>query len=572
ADIKQAMEESLKSVHDAHRGPFPPTPKKVSPVEQYIFQRRTPASTEPSGHAESPLIYTELGLTESDTESNEEVPHVVKVGAQDEGQAGPNPGVQTEGQARSNPGDDAELQPQSSPIFYARPNLEHIDLEATDVLTQQHPEQMDEGFGYQFFNDKPSEAENEKTTTETKVESMVSVTIQQDTSEIPPMTTPIMANLIHDNKHLEERLDSHGLRLYTFENLDIPQDLPKSDMKEILHQRMWETNSYKVHKDHMMLYEASEKSMNHDHTDEILTDLAEARRKKKKRHDSPKTPPGSPPHQPHPSSPPAGPSRTSRSHGASGSSQLPPPPPPSSTSRVIISSIPKDLHMDDNTAPMNKYIRTMMKTSRMLIFPSKGGRPALSILKMKATYYPDVGLEQMVHDQIADLNEHIIAEIDFKYLYPSDFEDLYLLNLQEDFQLGIESYQTQLNLTKPRWDATGFEYNHDFIVIDSPRAVTFRDKYGVQMIMRFNEIHKFNDGTLHQTDEALDYRIKEFKVNRMNLGLNTRFWIRKDVDKSKEFMFSIQKRLKTRRIFCNLESFVGGRVREGDYRLLQRTE
>nr|GFD37220.1 hypothetical protein [Tanacetum cinerariifolium] len=162
---------------------------------------------------------------------------------------------------------------------------------------------------------------------------------------------------------------------------------------------------------------------------------------------------------------------------------------------------------------------------------------------------------------------------DFKYLYPSDFEDLYLLNLQghlnhlplkemkilttrvnlwtrhlvirqrvKDFQLGIESYQTQLNLTKPRWDATSFEYKHDYTVIDSSRAVTFRYKYGVQMIMQFNEIYKFSDGTLHQIDEALDYQVKEFQVNRMNLGLNIRFWTRKDVDRSKEFMFAIQKR------------------------------
>nr|GFC31169.1 hypothetical protein [Tanacetum cinerariifolium] len=90
--------------------------------------------------------------------------------------------------------------------------------------------------------------------------------------------------------------------------------------------------------------------------------------------------------------------------------------------------------------------------------------------------------------------------------------------------------------------------------------------------MRFNEIHKFSDGTLHQIDEALDYWVKEFKVNRINLGLNTRFWTRKDVDRSKEFMFGIQKWLNTRRIFRNLERFVGGRLREGDYRLLQRTE
>nr|GEX05076.1 putative reverse transcriptase domain-containing protein [Tanacetum cinerariifolium] len=88
-----------------------------------------------------------------------------------------------------------------------------------------------------------------------------------------------------------------------------------------------------------------------------------------------------------------------------------------------------------------------------------------------------------------------------------------------------------------------------------------RDKYEVQMIMQFNEIHKFSDDTLHQIDEALDYRVKEFKVNRINLGLNTRFWTRKDVDISKEFMFAIQKQLKTRRIFRNLESFVGERVK-----------
>nr|GEU58730.1 RNA-directed DNA polymerase, eukaryota, reverse transcriptase zinc-binding domain protein [Tanacetum cinerariifolium] len=80
------------------------------------------------------------------------------------------------------------------------------------------------------------------------------------------------------------------------------------------------------------------------------------------------------------------------------------------------------------------------------------------------------------------------------------------------------------------------------------------------MIMRFNEIHKFSDGTLHQIDEALVYRVKEFKVNRINPGLNTRFWIRKDMDRSNEFMFAIQKRLKTRKIFRNVESFVGGRV------------
>nr|GFA90240.1 hypothetical protein [Tanacetum cinerariifolium] len=129
-----------------------------------------------------------------------------------------------------------------------------------------------------------------------------------------------------------------------------------------------------------------------------------------------------------------------------------------------------------------------------------------------------------------------------------------------------------VNLTKPQWTATGFEYKHDYTVIESPRVVIFQDKYAVQMMMRFNEIYKFSDGTLQQIVEALDYRVKEFRINRMNPGLNTRFWTRKDVDRCNAFMFAIQRCLRTRIIFRNLESFVEGRVREGDYRLLRRTD
>ncbi|GJW58241.1 reverse transcriptase domain-containing protein [Tanacetum coccineum] len=245
------------------------------------------------------------------------------------------------------------------------------------------------------------------------------------------------------------------------------------------------------------------------------------------------------------------------------------------------------------------------KDLEYLRFGHKGDRLALSITKMKAASYPDAGLEQMVPDQMwaeeeymydisasygishwwfkrqqfyidrhsADTNRRAIVRTHMRILSVVRIEVFSLYGKRvEDFQLGIESYQTQLNLTKPRWEATGLEFMHDYKILDSPRAVVFRDRYGMQMIMRFNEIHKFSDGTLQQIDEALDYRVKEFKVNKVNPGLNTRFWTKNDVIKSKQFMFAIQKRLKLRRIFWNLESFVGGRIREGDYRLLQRTE
>ncbi|GKE09495.1 hypothetical protein Tco_1413046 [Tanacetum coccineum] len=90
------------------------------------------------------------------------------------------------------------------------------------------------------------------------------------------------------------------------------------------------------------MYEALEKSMDRDHSEQLLTDLAKARRNKKRRHESPKTPLGSPPHQPPPPSPPVGPSGISRASSTSGSSQLPPPPPPLSTNQ--------NLHMDTDSS------------------------------------------------------------------------------------------------------------------------------------------------------------------------------------------------------------------------------
>ncbi|GJX90031.1 hypothetical protein Tco_0343357 [Tanacetum coccineum] len=201
----------------------------------------------------------------------------------------------------------------------------------------------------------------------------------------------------------------------------------------------------------------------------------------------------------------------------------------------------------------------------------------LSVVRIKA--YSRYGYDYLKEITLrrADYQEYTIAEKDLKNLYPSDFEDLNLLLLQghlnhlpgsdkrmlstavnlwtrnlvirqrvEDLQLGIESYQKQLNLTKPGWDAKGFEYKHDYTIIESPRTVVF--------------------------PVSLDYRVKENKVNRLNPGMNTRFWTDKDVTRSKEFIHAIERRLKTRRIFRNLECFVGGRVRDVDYRLLQRTE
>ncbi|GKF81036.1 hypothetical protein Tco_0239638, partial [Tanacetum coccineum] len=104
------------------------------------------------------------------------------------------------------------------------------------------------------------------------------------------------------------------------------KDLPTSDMKEILLQRMLEENYDKGHDDHRVAYEALQDSIHRDECEDFDVDKAQEETKKKSKQDSPKTHPGSP-HLP----PPSGASGASGTTGASDSAQAPPPPPPSSS-------------------------------------------------------------------------------------------------------------------------------------------------------------------------------------------------------------------------------------------------
>ncbi|GKC09986.1 hypothetical protein Tco_1001596 [Tanacetum coccineum] len=191
----------------------------------------------------------------------------------------------------------------------------------------------------------------------------------------------------------------------------------------------------------------------------------------------------------------------------------------------------------------------------------------LSVVRIKA--YSRYGYDYLSEIVLrrADYQEHMMAEKDFKNMYPSDFEDLNLLLLQGHLDHLSGSDKRMLSTAVKL-----YKFKYDYTIIESPRAVVFPVNNNERKIMRFNEIYKFSDGTLTRILETLDYRVKEFKIKRLNPGMNTHFWTEKDVKRSKEFITTIKRRLNMRRIYRNLECFVGGRVRDIDYRLLQRTE
>ncbi|GKE37339.1 hypothetical protein Tco_1460744 [Tanacetum coccineum] len=135
----------------------------------------------------------------------------------------------------------------------------------------------------------------------------------------------------------------------------------------------------------------------------------------------------------------------------------------------------------------------------------------------------------------------------------------------EDLQLGIESYQTKLNLTQPDWDASDFLFKEDYTIVSKPRTVIYRDRNDQKKMMRETEVHKFSDGTLNRTLDKPDHMVKDLKLFEYNKGMETQIWCEDDKMRSKDFMEVIERRLKIRRIFRSLESFVGGRLRGVDY-------
>ncbi|GJU05295.1 hypothetical protein Tco_1121725 [Tanacetum coccineum] len=82
----------------------------------------------------------------------------------------------------------------------------------------------------------------------------------------------------------------------------------------------------------------------------------------------------------------------------------------------------------------------------------------------------------------------------------------------EDLQLGVESYQKKLNITKP--DTYRFDIKHRdaYTAYSNPRGFIYQNKYKNNKLMHIDELHKFSDGTLNDVQTAFNDRLKEIRM------------------------------------------------------------
>ncbi|GKC44642.1 hypothetical protein Tco_1062364 [Tanacetum coccineum] len=178
-----------------------------------------------------------------------------------------------------------------------------------------------------------------------------------------------------------------------------------------------------------------------------------------------------------------------------------------------------------------------------------------SIIKMKAARYDLV--EEIVMRR-ADRQLYNFKEGDFINLHLNDIEDMLLLVVQhklfhldgevivdlavalrmftrsliikkmvKDVQLGVESYQKKLNITKPQKYFPTISTKEPFTPSFEPPGVVYKDLSNRKRLMQADELYKFSDGTLKKVRNTLHHRLLNFLFG-YNKDMPRRKWSNSD--------------------------------------------
>ncbi|GJR23283.1 hypothetical protein Tco_0971810 [Tanacetum coccineum] len=79
-------------------------------------------------------------------------------------------------------------------------------------------------------------------------------------------------------------------------------------------------------------------------------------------------------------------------------------------------------------------------------------------------------------------------------------------------ELGVESYQKKLNLTRPDTYRSDLKRKTPYTAYSNPKGFIYHNKDKKNRLMRIDELHKFSDGTLNDVRSALDDILKRIRM------------------------------------------------------------
>ncbi|GJU99776.1 hypothetical protein Tco_1329047 [Tanacetum coccineum] len=133
-------------------------------------------------------------------------------------------------------------------------------------------------------------------------------------------------------------------------------------------------------------------------------------------------------------------------------------------------------------------------------------------------------IEDMYLLKVQDKLHHLRSEFDkdFNNALLLSIRRTVILNIVEDLQLGVESYQRTLNLTKPKIYFEGIKEKIAYTMSGTEKGVVYLNQHNRRSLMKLNEVHKFYDGTLMKIRDNLLEMINKNELGQGNKRLKGR--------------------------------------------------
>nr|GEU96246.1 hypothetical protein [Tanacetum cinerariifolium] len=93
----------------------------------------------------------------------------------------------------------------------------------------------------------------------------------------------------------------------------------------------------------------------------------------------------------------------------------------------------------------------------------------------------------------------------------------------EDLQLGVESYQKKLNITKPQKSFPEIKFKEPYTPSYDPPGIVYEDVDKQKRVLRADEMYKFSDGKLKFVRDEIHHRVLEFCLD-YNKEMPKRKW------------------------------------------------
>nr|GEV98216.1 hypothetical protein [Tanacetum cinerariifolium] len=199
----------------------------------------------------------------------------------------------------------------------------------------------------------------------------------------------------------------------------------------------------------------------------------------------------------------------------------------------------------------------------------------LELYKFKEGYFINLHLNDIENMLLLDVQHKLFHLdggdiVDFIVSLRMFTRSLILKRRVKDLQLGVESYQKKLNITKPQKTFPEIEFKKPYTPSYDPPRIIYKYLNKQKRVLQANKLYKFSGGTLKSFRDKIHCKVLKFCLD-YNTKMPTRKWTAVDRRRSNLMIELINKQMREREIIRNLERLVGATKLKMDYKLMMHT-